>query len=197
MAYLHLIVNPRDIISFTRVVNVPARGIGEKSVQKILAGDIDGLTGKAAKEYLKFADMLEVLRKKNANDVNPADIIEELLQKIDYRGYLNDGDKLKAEERNENLTALIGEAGGYVTLDEFLADVALMSSADEDLGKDAVTLMTLHAAKGLEFPIVFLVGMEEGLLPHVRSMDESAEDVEEERRLAYVGMTRAMILLLR
>ena len=192
VAYLHLIVNPRDIISFTRVVNVPARGIGEKSVQKILEGDIDGLTGKAAKAYLKFADILEGLRKKNAEGANPADMIEELLKKIDYRGYINDGDKLKAEERNENLTVLIGEAGAYATLDEFLADAALMSSADEEAGKDAVTLMTLHAAKGLEFPIVFLVGMEEGLLPHVRSMDESAEDVEEERRLAYVGMTRAM-----
>lgn len=192
VAYLHLIVNPRDIISFTRVVNVPARGIGEKSVQKILEGDIDGLTGKATKAYLKFADILEGLRKKNAEGANPADMIEELLKKIDYRGYINDGDKLKAEERNENLTVLIGEAGAYATLDEFLADAALMSSADEEAGKDAVTLMTLHAAKGLEFPIVFLVGMEEGLLPHVRSMDESAEDVEEERRLAYVGMTRAM-----
>ena len=192
VAYLHLIVNPRDIIAFTRVVNVPARGIGEKSVQKILEGDIDGLTGKAAKAYLKFADTLEALRKKNADGMNPADIIEDLLRRIDYRGYLNDGDKLKAEERNENLTVLIGEAGAYATLDEFLADAALMSSADEEAGKDAVTLMTLHAAKGLEFPIVFLVGMEEGLLPHVRSMDESAEDVEEERRLAYVGMTRAM-----
>ena len=192
VAYLHLIVNPRDIISFTRVVNVPARGIGEKSVQKILEGNIDGLTGKAAKAYLQFADTLEALRKKNADNANPADIIEELLRRIDYRGHLNDGDKLKAEERNENLTVLIGEAGAYATLDEFLADAALMSSADEESGKDAVTLMTLHAAKGLEFPIVFLVGMEEGLLPHVRSMDESAEDVEEERRLAYVGMTRAM-----
>ena len=192
VAYLHLIVNPRDIISFTRVVNVPARGIGEKSVQKILEGDINGLTGKAAKAYLKFADILEELRKKNADGANPADMIEELLRKIDYRGYINDGDKLKAEERNENLTVLVGEAGAYATLDEFLADAALMSSADEEAGKDAVTLMTLHAAKGLEFSIVFLVGMEEGLLPHVRSMDESAEDVEEERRLAYVGMTRAM-----
>ena len=105
---------------------------------------------------------------------------------------MNDGDKLKAEERNENVTALVGEAGTYETLDEFLADAALMSSSDEEAGKDAVTLMTLHAAKGLEFPVVFLVGLEEGLLPHVRSMDESAEDVEEERRLAYVGMTRAM-----
>ena len=192
VAYLHLIVNPRDIISLTRVINVPARGIGEKSVQKILEGDLEGLTAKTRGAYEKFVDILAGLREQNAAGVGPAEIVEDLLRKIDYRGYLNDGDKLKAEERNENLTALVGEAGTYQTLDEFLADAALMSSSDEDAGKDAVTLMTLHAAKGLELPVVFLVGLEEGLLPHVRSMDESVEDVEEERRLAYVGMTRAM-----
>ena len=192
VAYLHLIVNPRDIISLTRVINVPARGIGEKSVQKILEGDLEGLTAKTRGAYEKFVDILAGLREQNAAGVGPAEIVEDLLRKIDYRGYLNDGDKLKAEERNENLTALVGEAGTYQTLDEFLADAALMSSSDEEAGKDAVTLMTLHAAKGLEFPVVFLVGLEEGLLPHVRSMDESVEDVEEERRLAYVGMTRAM-----
>lgn len=99
---------------------------------------------------------------------------------------------MKADEREENLTALIGEAGKYETLDEFLADAALMSSADENAGDHAVTLMTLHAAKGLEFPVVFLTGMEEGVLPHTRALEDSADDVEEERRLAYVGMTRAM-----
>jgi DNA helicase-2/ATP-dependent DNA helicase PcrA len=192
VAYLHLIVNPHDIVSLTRVINVPARGIGEKSVQKILTGDLDGLTAKTRGAYEKFVDVLAHLREQNAAGVGPAEIVEELLRKIDYRGYLNDGDKLKAEERNENLTVLVGEAGQYETLDEFLADAALMSSADESADGEAVTLMTLHAAKGLEFPVVFLVGMEEGLLPHVRSMDESAEDVEEERRLTYVGMTRAM-----
>ena len=192
VAYLHLIVNPRDIISLTRIINVPARGIGEKSIQKILSGDLEGLTLKTRNAYEKFVDVLAHLREQNAAGVAPAEIIEDLLRKIDYRGYLNDGDKLKAEERNENLTVLVGEAGQYETLDEFLADAALMSSADESAGEDAVTLMTLHAAKGLEFPVVFLVGLEEGLLPHVRSMDESVEDVEEERRLAYVGMTRAM-----
>jgi len=192
VAYLHLIVNPQDIVSFMRVINVPARGIGEKSVQKILAGEVDSLTAKTKVAYEKFSKILGTLRERNAAGAGPAEIIDELLNRIDYRGYLNDGDKLKAEERIENLTVLVGEAGQYETLDEFLADAALMSSADESAGKDAVTLMTLHAAKGLEFPIVFLVGLEEGLLPHVRSMDESAEDVEEERRLAYVGMTRAM-----
>ena len=192
VAYLHLIVNPQDIVALERVINVPTRGIGAVSMQRILAGEINLLTTKTMHAYEKFNNVLEELRKKNAAGVGPADIIEELLQKINYRGFINDGDKLKAEERNENLMALIGEAGAYSTLDEFLADAALMSSADENAGDHAVTLMTLHAAKGLEFPIVFLVGMEEGLLPHTRSMDESLEDVEEERRLAYVGMTRAM-----
>lgn len=192
VAYLHLIVNPQDIVALERVINVPTRGIGAVSMQRILAGEINLLTTKTMHAYEKFNNVLEDLRKKNAAGVGPADIIEELLQKINYRGFINDGDKMKAEERNENLTALIGEAGAYSMLDEFLADAALMSSADENAGDHAVTLMTLHAAKGLEFPIVFLVGMEEGLLPHTRSMDESLEDVEEERRLAYVGMTRAM-----
>ena len=192
LAYLRLIVNPLDTVSFERVINVPARGIGAVSIQRIVAGDREHLTAKAEKAYDGFLRVLADLRKKHAENVQPAEIVEELLQKIDYRSYLNDGDKLKAEERNENLTALIGQASVYATLDEFLADAALMSSADENAGDHAVTLMTLHAAKGLEFPVVFLVGMEEGLLPHVRSMDESAEDVEEERRLTYVGMTRAM-----
>lgn len=192
VAYLHLIVNPLDVVSLDRVINVPTRGIGAVSLQRIMAGETQLLTPKVLHAYEKFLTILSDLRKKAANGTNPADIIEELLQRIDYRGYLNDGDKLKADERNENVTTLIGEAGAYGTLDEFLADAALMSSADETAGDNAVTLMTLHAAKGLEFPVVFLVGMEEGLLPHTRSMDESTEDVEEERRLAYVGMTRAM-----
>lgn len=192
VAYLHLIVNPLDVVSLDRVINVPTRGIGAVSLQRIMAGETQLLTSKVLHAYEKFLTILSDLRKKAANGTNPADIIEELLQRIDYRGYLNDGDRLKADERNENVTTLIGEAGAYGTLDEFLADAALMSSADETAGDNAVTLMTLHAAKGLEFPVVFLVGMEEGLLPHTRSMDESTEDVEEERRLAYVGMTRAM-----
>ena len=192
LAYLHLIVNPLDTVALQRVVNVPARGIGATSLQKILNGEDEKLTGKAAKSYEDFLGILLELRRAHANAMQPAELIEKLLQKINYREYLNDGDKMKAEERNENITALIGEAGSYATLDEFLADAALLSSSDEENGDHAVTLMTLHAAKGLEFPVVFLVGMEEGLLPHVRSMDESAEDVEEERRLAYVGMTRAM-----
>ena len=192
VAYLHLIVNPRDIISLQRVVNVPARGIGAVSMERILNGEIQLLSPKILRAYANFLGVLTDLRTKNERGMAPADIIEELLRKIGYREHLEDGDKLKAEERNENLTALIGEAGAYSTLDEFLADAALMSSADESASDSAVTLMTLHAAKGLEFPVVFLVGLEEGLMPHVRAAEESPEDVEEERRLAYVGMTRAM-----
>lgn len=200
LAYLHLIVNSNDAVAMERVINVPTRGIGAVSLGRIMMGELDKLTPKILGKYENFLEILADLRKANEAEVAPAEIIEELLRRVDYRGYLNDGDKLKAEERNENITVLIGEAGAYASLDEFLADAALMSSADERTGAEeegmgregAVTLMTLHAAKGLEFPVVFLVGMEEGLLPHVRSMDESAEDVEEERRLAYVGMTRAM-----
>ncbi len=192
LAYLHLVVNKNDIISFARVINVPGRGIGAKSLEKIMAGEAETLTPKTGRAYDAFCAVLDKLRDMNGKSVAPAEIIEELLKLTDYRGYLNADEPMKADERNENLTALVGEAGKYETLDEFLADAALMSSADENAGDKAITLMTLHAAKGLEFPVVFLAGMEEGVLPHTRSMEDSAEDVEEERRLAYVGMTRAM-----
>ena len=192
LAYLHLIVNPQDVIALTRVVNVPGRGIGAKSLEKILAGDTTSLTAKAKRAYTEFVNTLEKLRKMQAEQKAPAEIIEELLKLTGYRDYIRADEPVKADEREENLTALIGEAGKYETLDEFLADAALMSSADENAGDHAVTLMTLHAAKGLEFPVVFLTGMEEGVLPHTRALEDSADDVEEERRLAYVGMTRAM-----
>lgn len=192
LAYLHLIVNAKDIISFARVINVPGRGIGAKSLEKIVTGGVDILTPKTTRAYEGFLDVLARLRAMNEKEVAPAEIIEELLRLTDYRGYLNADEPMKADERNENLTALVGEAEKYDTLDEFLADAALMSSADENAGDRAVTLMTLHAAKGLEFPVVFLAGMEEGVLPHTRSLEDSTEDIEEERRLTYVGMTRAM-----
>lgn len=192
LAYLHLIVNPQDVIALTRVVNVPGRGIGAKSLEKIMAGDIETLTPKTKRAYAGFLNVLDALRKMQAEATAPAEMIEKLLELTAYRDYVRADEPMKADEREENLTALIGEAGKYETLDEFLADAALMSSADENAGDHAVTLMTLHAAKGLEFPVVFLTGMEEGVLPHTRALEDSADDVEEERRLAYVGMTRAM-----
>lgn len=192
LAYLHLIVNPQDVIALTRVVNVPGRGIGAKSLEKIMAGDIETLTPKTKRAYVGFLNVLDTLRKMQAEQKAPAEMIEKLLELTAYRDYVRADEPVKADEREENLTALVGEAGKYETLDEFLADAALMSSADENAGDHAVTLMTLHAAKGLEFPVVFLTGMEEGVLPHTRALEDSADDVEEERRLAYVGMTRAM-----
>ena len=192
LAYLHLVVNPVDKVALARIMNVPRRGIGETSLQKILAGDFATLSTKAAKAYMEFDDLLEDCRKKWKDGAGPADLIEEILKRTDYKSYINDGDKLKVEERLENLTVLVGEAGAYNSLEDFLSDAALMSSADEATKRNAVTLMTLHAAKGLEFPVVFLVGMEEGLLPHVRGVGQDDPAVEEERRLAYVGMTRAM-----
>ena len=189
LAYLHLIVNPKDVVALSRVINVPTRGIGAVSLGRILDGDLSHLTPKIMQKYEAFLKILDDLR--NKTDA-PAELINELLNKINYRQYLEQEDKLKAEERLENIEVLVGEVSAYPTLDDFLADAALMSSADEDSSKDSVTLMTLHAAKGLEFPVVFLVGLEEGLLPHVRSFEEKLEEIEEERRLAYVGMTRAM-----
>ena len=189
LAYLHLIVNPKDVVALSRVINVPTRGIGAVSLGRILDGDLSHLTPKIMQKYEAFLKISDDLR--NKTDA-PAELINELLNKINYRQCLEQEDKLKAEERLENIEVLVGEVSAYPTLDDFLADAALMSSADEDSSKDSVTLMTLHAAKGLEFPVVFLVGLEEGLLPHVRSFEEKLEEIEEERRLAYVGMTRAM-----
>ncbi len=189
LAYLHLVVNPKDTVALSRVINVPTRGIGAVSLGRILDGDLSHLTPRIMQKYEAFLKILEDLRTKVDA---PAELIKELLDKINYREYLEQDDKLKAEERIENVEVLVGEVSAYPTLDEFLSDAALMSSTDEDSSKNSVTLMTLHAAKGLEFPVVFLVGLEEGLLPHIRSFEEKMEEIEEERRLAYVGMTRAM-----
>lgn len=189
LAYLHLIVNPNDTAALSRVVNIPTRGIGAVSLGRILDGDLSHLTPRILRKYEDFNQMLADLRKKVDQ---PIDLIQDLLNKINYRAHIEQEDPLKAEERLENIEVLVGEISAYPTLDEFLADAALMSSADEDSEQNSVTFMTLHAAKGLEFPVVFLVGMEEGLLPHVRSLEENIEDIEEERRLTYVGMTRAM-----
>ena len=191
LAYLHLIVNPDDTVALARIINVPKRGIGETSLQRILAGDLGSLSARARKTYDDFCQTLQSWREKWHSGLGAADLVEMVLRDTNYRNSLND-DKLKLEERLENLTVLVGEAGAYESLEDFLADAALMSSADEAAKGNAVTLMTLHAAKGLEFPVVFLVGMEEGLLPHVRSAEADESEIEEERRLTYVGMTRAM-----
>jgi len=207
MAYLRLIFQPEDRVSFERVVNVPARGIGAKSLQNFLqwqslnrlsllqalrqAGDCSDIQPKARKALSELGDTLATLRLV-ADDASVSGLIDSLLRRIDYLHYLDDG-TLQGEARQENVRELLSVAQEYhdVGLDGFLEEVALVSDLDSaDFDGDAVTLMTLHAAKGLEFPVVFMVGMEESIFPHSRALYDQSE-MEEERRLCYVGMTRA------
>lgn len=204
IAYLRLLFQPNDTVSFQRIVGVPKRGIGAVSLQKFLqwsasqdqsiieslldVDKIEGLTARARNPLRELGRVLAELQQHL--DESPADIIELILAKTGYGDYVNDG-TIEAESRVENLGVLIAEARAYVDLATFLEEMALMSSSD-DQAEDQVTLMTLHAAKGLEFPVVFLVGLEEGILPHSRVLDNGRlDDVEEERRLCYVGLTRA------
>ena len=201
LAILRLIINQRDKVSLTRVVNNVLSGIGEASLTKILIA-MDALPSsqplfdpdlpeilKSTKAKNGLLRLINFLKKSNATD-NPGEIINHVIEYFDFRALTNDGTP-SAEDRMQNLEVLKSNATEYENLDEFLADATLMSSADESSSKNAVTLMTIHAAKGLEFPVVFIVGMEEGLFPGSRAYDNEA-DLEEERRLAYVGMTRAM-----
>lgn len=186
LAYLKLLRNPEDHISLSRIVNVPPRGIGEKTLEKLERGEV-------SPKLAAFFAMLEELRKA-AKDLPPTDLIAVVSEKTGYKEWLCDG-TLAGESRWENVRELRSVAARHGSLASFLEEVSLVSDQD-DLGrgegssKDAVHLMTLHTAKGLEFPFVAIVGLEEGLLPHARSL-ESGEELEEERRLCYVGMTRA------
>lgn len=210
MAYLKLIHQPNDIVSFMRIVNLPARGVGAVSLRRFLsyhgshgnendiiqtlraADEIAGLSSKVSHSLVRLGNLLFDLSEKSQAGSLPVDTIGELVKRLDYKNYLNDG-SVQGEDRIENIDVLEKEAGVYADLAGFLEDAALLSSSDESSEDDKVTLMTLHAAKGLEFPVVFLVGMEEGLLPHIRTLDfVNEDDVEEERRLTYVGMTRAL-----
>ena len=207
MAYLRLIFQPEDRISFTRIVNIPARGIGAKSLENFYgwqqahnmsllqalteAQNCDTVTPKARKGLGELGDMLTVLREL-VDTTPPAAILDSLTRRLDYMHFLDDGTP-QAESRQENVKELIGVAHEYqeVGLAGFLEEVALVSDVDQaNFDGNAVTLMTLHAAKGLEFPVVFMVGMEETIFPHSRALYDQFE-MEEERRLCYVGMTRA------
>lgn len=207
MAYLRLLYQPQDRVSFERIVNVPTRGIGTKSLENFYewqeANDLNlqvalgrinehpGLTTKAGKGLLELGEMLESLRQLIDETTLPA-LVDSLLRRIDYINYLDDKTP-QAESRIENVRELISVAQSYqdLGLDGFLEEVSLISDIDSyDSASNAVTLMTLHAAKGLEFPVVFMVGMEETIFPHSRALYDQSE-MEEERRLCYVGMTRA------
>ena len=205
IAYLKLIYQPQDRMSFSRIVNVPTRGVGAMSLEKFLIWQSESqfdiitalenvnqtstITQKAKGALLSLGDKL-----RNAQSMlgssTPAEIIETILKSTGYRDYTADGTPA-AEEREANIGALLSDAQSFVSLDDFLEEVSLMSSVDTNSEDGKVTLMTLHAAKGLEFPVVFIVGMEEGILPHARVYEAGPAELEEERRLAYVGMTRA------
>ncbi|HET7060031.1 MAG TPA: UvrD-helicase domain-containing protein [Candidatus Saccharimonadales bacterium] len=207
IAYLRLIFQPEDRVSFERIVNVPARGVGAKSLQNFFAWQTAGqfsleqaltevancpdLTPKARKALSELGDIINSLRTVS-QDAAVTGLIDSLLRRIDYLHYLDDGTP-QGEARQENVKELLSVAREYqeLGLDGFLEEVALVSDLDgADFTNDAVTLMTLHAAKGLEFPVVFMSGMEESIFPHSRALYDQGE-MEEERRLCYVGMTRA------
>jgi DNA helicase II / ATP-dependent DNA helicase PcrA len=214
LAYLRLISNPDDDISLQRIINVPKRGIGASSVDKMadfaVMHDISifqaldsvellGLSPKITKGAREFRDLV-----KNYTNMQEflsvTELVEDILDKSGYREMLKAEKSIEAQSRLENLDELLSVTKNFEEVSEdkslvaFLTDLALVAdidSLDDDGEKtDAITLMTLHSAKGLEFPVVFLIGMEEGVFPHSRSLMEEAE-MEEERRLAYVGITRA------
>jgi DNA helicase II / ATP-dependent DNA helicase PcrA len=215
LAYLRLISNPDDDISLQRVINVPKRAVGATSVDKIAnfaamhdlsmfqaleSLELIGLSPKAAKGVAEFRDMISNYT--NMQDfLSVTELVEEVLEKSGYRDMLKAEKSLESQSRLENLDEFLTVTNSFEESSEdksligFLTDLALVADIDkldEDGQKtsEAVTLMTLHSAKGLEFPVVFLIGMEEGVFPHSRSLMEEAE-MEEERRLAYVGITRA------
>ena len=219
-AYLRLIANPDDDVSLERVVNVPLRGIGRRTLDELtrwggqngrsmfesidtLAGDLEEgsepsipVAVRSARALVRFRGLVNDLAEESRSLELPA-LIDRVLEGTGYLDHVARGER--ADERLENLQEYRNTASGYPKLElepaealsAFLARVSLVSDVDNlDDSADAVTLVTLHQAKGLEFPVVFIVGMEEGLLPHSRSLDDPAE-MEEERRLCYVGVTRA------
>lgn len=212
LAYLRVISNPLDSISLQRIVNVPRRGIGDTSLGKIIAyaaqndislytamervASIDGLQNRVTKPITEFINLLNELRGKKVG-YPVTGLAKEILDRTGYLKELEAEQSIEAETRIENLKEFMTVTAEYDTktpdgsLEDFLAGVSLVADIDNmDERADNVVLMTLHSAKGLEFPVVFMIGMEEGIFPHSRSMQDQSE-LEEERRLCYVGITRA------
>jgi DNA helicase-2/ATP-dependent DNA helicase PcrA len=206
MAYLKAVVNPLDEVSVKRVLNVPKRGVGDGSVSKLDAfaraegvsfveamrrADEAGLTGPAGRGVAHFVRLLDDLSLAAADEaVGPGDLLRRVLDDSGYMAELEAEESVESAGRVENLGELVGSAREFTRLDEFLEQVALVADTDEIDDDDRVVLMTLHSAKGLEYPAVFVLGMEEGVFPHSRALTEPTE-MAEERRLAYVGITRA------
>lgn len=208
LAILKLVINPADRVSFERVCKNVLSGVGAASLDKIFAhlstdaaaglrGAVEALsTARARNSTMRLVNFLDNVHEDSDRDeagneiIQTTGLVERIVQYFDFSTLVHSGTP-EGDERMQNLETLAGNAEAYETLEEFLADAALLSSADEATSSDTVSLMTLHAAKGLEFPVVFMVGLEDGLFPSSRA-DNSEEELEEERRLAYVGMTRAM-----
>lgn len=206
ISYLRLIYQPEDVASFDRIVNVPARGIGSTSLERFLSWrtregmgiyealdnvkQCPDLPAKASNALEAFHYLLNDFRAQ-ADNIPVAELLEALIKRIEYYKYIDDG-TIQGESRVENVKELVTVAKGYADMgvSGFLEEVALVSDIEQSENGEAVSLMTLHSAKGLEFPVVFLIGMEEGIFPHSRALFDQSE-MEEERRLAYVGMTRA------
>jgi DNA helicase-2/ATP-dependent DNA helicase PcrA len=210
LAYLRVLANPSDEISARRIVNVPRRGVGDTSVERLATWaranglsfaaalaftEEAGVTGRAAKGIAALRQLLEDMRGLLEDDAGPAPLLEEVAARTGYVAELEAEDTVDARGRLENIDQLLVGATEYDDLDRYLEAVALVSDTDE-LGGDGsrVSLMTLHTAKGLEFPAVFLIGMEDGVFPHLRALDDPMQ-LEEERRLCYVGITRARTYL--
>ncbi len=213
IAYLRYIVNSSDALAFKRIVNVPRRGIGQQTLgalvqaanaAKVSVGEaifdaelLRSAVPKKLKELERFAELVLDLRKR-VESIGVADLLVAVMEQSGYVRELQSEDTHDARARLENLAELVGVAREYQAADDdaslagFLGNIALVSDLDT-LVEDAsyVTLMTLHSAKGLEFPSVFLTGLEEGIFPHSRTLADTGE-LEEERRLAYVGITRAV-----
>ena len=212
LAYLRLLVNPSDTVSLLRVLNVPRRGIGKTTVERLtdaanqlglplweVVSDpeaVRSLAGRSARGLLQFQELISDLRRR-IQEAPASEIVQRVMEQSGYLAELISEATDEAEERRRNLQELVNAALQYQeeneegSLEGFLATAALASDVDsKDTEADRVTLMTLHASKGLEFPVVFLVGMEQGLFPSYRSLEDPAS-MEEERRLCYVGMTRA------
>ncbi|MFN9692668.1 MAG: UvrD-helicase domain-containing protein [Synechococcaceae cyanobacterium] len=212
LAYLRLLINPADTVSLLRVLNVPRRGIGKTTVERLtdaatqlgvplweLISDpesVRSLGGRSARGLLQFGELIGDLQRRQ-NDAPPAELVQRVMEQSGYLAELIQEATDEAEERRRNLQELVNAALQYQedneegSLEGFLSGAALASDADDkDTAADRVTLMTLHASKGLEFPVVFLVGLEQGLFPSYRSLEDPAA-LEEERRLCYVGLTRA------
>ncbi|MCD5325356.1 MULTISPECIES: DNA helicase PcrA [Pontibacillus] len=214
LAYLRLVANPDDDISFGRIVNEPKRGVGRTSLDNLqmyaarhdlslyeAAGEVEqvGLSKRATNAIRDFHKMIRNWTQQQ-DFLSATDLVEDVLKITGYEDMLKNENSLEAQSRLENINEFLSVTKNFEEQNEdksliaFLTDLALVAdinSADEDpFADDKVTLMTLHSAKGLEFPVVFLIGMEESVFPHSRSLQDE-EEMEEERRLAYVGITRA------